>query len=41
MLLLPLPLITMYSRVRTRVHWPSDVLAGTAIGVVTATALDR
>ena len=38
-LLLPLPLVVIYSRVRTRVHWPTDALAGTAIGVATAAAL--
>ncbi|GAA5171409.1 phosphatase PAP2 family protein [Amycolatopsis dongchuanensis] len=27
-----------YSRVRTRVHWPSDVLAGAALGVLVAGA---
>lgn len=39
--LLPLPLAVIYSRVRTRVHWPTDALAGTAIGVATAVALRR
>jgi undecaprenyl-diphosphatase len=40
-LLLPLPLVVIYSRVRTRVHWPTDALAGTAIGIATAIGLKR
>ena len=35
-LVLPLPLVVIYSRVRARVHWPTDALAGTALGIATA-----
>lgn len=31
-----LVLLVAYSRLRTRVHWPSDVLGGLAIGVLVA-----
>jgi membrane-associated phospholipid phosphatase len=37
--LLSLPLVAIYSRVRARVHWPTDVLAGSAIGIATTAAL--
>ena len=40
-LLLPLPLVAIYSRVRARVHWPTDAIVGTAIGIAAATTLDR
>ncbi|GHH28957.1 phosphatase PAP2 family protein [Lentzea cavernae] len=36
----PLVLLVAYSRLRTRVHWPSDVLGGMAIGGVVALGLD-
>lgn len=32
-LLGPVAVVAVYGRLRTRVHWPSDVVAGTAIGV--------
>ena len=35
-LVLPLPLVVIYSRVRARVHWPTDALAGTALGIAVA-----
>ncbi|RDI17147.1 undecaprenyl-diphosphatase [Lentzea flaviverrucosa] len=34
----PLVLLVAYSRLRTRVHWPSDVLGGLAIGALVALA---
>lgn len=34
----PLVLLVAYSRLRTRVHWPSDVLGGLAIGTLVALA---
>jgi membrane-associated phospholipid phosphatase len=40
-LLLPLPIVATYGRVRARVHWPTDVLAGIGIGVAAAIVLDR
>jgi undecaprenyl-diphosphatase len=35
-LVTPLVLLVAYSRLRTRVHWPSDVLGGLAIGALVA-----
>lgn len=35
-LVLPAAVTAVYGRVRTRVHWPSDVVAGLVIGVATA-----
>ncbi|MEV6909202.1 phosphatase PAP2 family protein [Amycolatopsis sp. NPDC051071] len=32
----PLAVVVAYGRVRTRVHWPTDVAAGAALGVATA-----
>lgn len=32
----PVTLTAIYGRLRTRVHWPTDVVAGAAIGVVAA-----
>jgi undecaprenyl-diphosphatase len=37
----PVALVVVYSRVRARVHWPTDVLAGTALGIMVALASDR
>jgi undecaprenyl-diphosphatase len=37
----PLAAVVAYSRLRTRAHWPSDVLAGAALGVAAAVALRR
>ncbi|HUQ62023.1 phosphatase PAP2 family protein [Lentzea sp.] len=34
----PLALLVAYSRLRTRVHWPTDVLGGLAIGALVALA---
>jgi undecaprenyl-diphosphatase len=39
--LLPLPLVATYGRLRTRVHWPTDLVTGVAIGLTVATVLDR
>jgi membrane-associated phospholipid phosphatase len=39
--LLPLPLVATYGRLRTRVHWPTDLVTGVAVGVVAALVLDR
>jgi membrane-associated phospholipid phosphatase len=38
---LPLPLVATYGRLRTRVHWPTDLVTGVAIGITAATILDR
>jgi undecaprenyl-diphosphatase len=32
----PLPVLAVYGRLRTRVHWPSDIAAGLVIGAATA-----
>jgi membrane-associated phospholipid phosphatase len=32
----PLAVLVTYGRVRTRVHWPTDVGAGTGLGILTA-----
>ncbi|MFI6102272.1 phosphatase PAP2 family protein [Lentzea sp. NPDC051213] len=37
----PLVLLVAYSRLRTRVHWPSDVLGGLLIGAAVALVLTR
>ncbi|NKE62376.1 phosphatase PAP2 family protein, partial [Lentzea sp. PSKA42] len=34
----PVALLVAYSRLRTRVHWPTDVLGGLLIGVLVALA---
>jgi undecaprenyl-diphosphatase len=39
--LMPLPLVATYGRLRTRVHWPTDLVTGVVIGITTATVLDR
>jgi membrane-associated phospholipid phosphatase len=35
-LVAPVALVTVYGRLRTRVHWPSDVAAGAVLGVATS-----
>ncbi|KOV81296.1 hypothetical protein ADL03_29695 [Nocardia sp. NRRL S-836] len=35
----PLVLLVAYSRLRTRVHWPTDVLGGLALGVLVGAAV--
>ena len=40
-LVTPLTTAATYGRLRTRVHWPSDVAAGIAIGIGSAALLDR
>jgi membrane-associated phospholipid phosphatase len=37
----PVTIVVAYSRVRTRVHWPTDVLAGAALGVLVAVGTRR
>ncbi|TVT08777.1 phosphatase PAP2 family protein, partial [Amycolatopsis bartoniae] len=37
----PVALAVAYSRVRTRVHWPSDVLAGAVWGALAAYVTSR
>jgi membrane-associated phospholipid phosphatase len=38
LLVAPLPVLAVYGRLRTRVHWPTDVVAGVAIGIGAALA---
>ena len=40
MFVAPLVLLVAYSRLRTRVHWPSDVLGGLVIGALVALVQD-
>ncbi|WP_309111240.1 phosphatase PAP2 family protein [Saccharothrix sp.] len=37
----PLVAVIAYSRVRTRVHWPSDVIGGPALGAAVALAVHK
>jgi membrane-associated phospholipid phosphatase len=37
----PLAVAVAYSRVRTRAHWPSDVVSGAALGVLVGEAVHR
>jgi undecaprenyl-diphosphatase len=37
----PLTVTAIYGRLRTRVHWPTDLAAGAAIGIVAAFAVRR
>lgn len=37
----PVAVVVAYSRVRTRVHWPTDVLAGVVLGGIVATLTRR
>jgi undecaprenyl-diphosphatase len=37
----PLTLTAIYGRLRTRVHWPTDLLAGITIGITTALLVGR
>ncbi len=36
MVVAPVAVVVTYSRVRTRVHWPTDVIAGAFLGAITA-----
>jgi len=40
-LVAPLAVVVTYGRVRTRVHWPTDVLGGIAIGVCVSAPVTR
>jgi len=39
--LVSLPVLATYGRLRARVHWPTDLLTGVAIGVTCAAVVDR
>ena len=40
-LVAPLTMTVIYGRLRTRVHWPTDLVAGAAVGVLAAFAVRR